>query len=87
MLLELDIGTVGDPGADIFHVILATPAALRVHRRRGVRPAPRHCLVVMDYEWPAIRRRLDEVVASCAGEDWPESRVPVPALQMGVRGV
>ena len=70
--LDLYIGPIGEPEADIFQVVLTTPAALRVQRQRGVRPTPRHCLVVIDYEWPAVRRRLDEVVADCTGEDWEE---------------
>lgn len=57
MLLELESGPFGDPGADSFQVVLAIPAALRVHRRLGVRSSPRHCLVVKETE-AAQRARM-----------------------------
>ncbi len=68
--LQLMIGPAGEPGADMFQLLVATPQALRAHRLPGSRPSYQYCLVVHDYDWPEIRSKIEQIVAGCEGNDW-----------------
>lgn len=72
-LLELTIGPLTEEGADIFATLVATPEGLRSHARERIVLSDRAMIVVGEYQWSAIRSRLDAIVASCDGESWSET--------------
>ena len=70
-VLDIEIGEHGDERADLFYVTVATPVGLR--KNRDVPTTKAGPLVVPEYSLPVVRRRVEEIVGSCAAESWAES--------------
>jgi len=67
--LFLDIGPVGDKGADQFQIVVCTPQAIqsRPERRQA------KLLVLSDYNWQKVRATLEKWVNECDGLDWDDA--------------
>jgi hypothetical protein len=65
-LLTLTIGVVGEDGADLFNVVIATPEALRCRAvdNRGIL-ADRATIIVREFDWPTIRSHLEAILRKC----------------------
>ncbi|MBY0521900.1 MAG: immunity 8 family protein [Gemmataceae bacterium] len=65
----LDIGVEGESGADMFEVLIATPAAVS-----RARPAsgPFRGIIVESFEPDAIARKLKALVSSVTGKNWTD---------------
>lgn len=72
--VELEIGNRGREGADLFQVVVATPEGLRARAagQEGV-IEDRAIIVVSDFSWPDLERRLTQIVASCNGFSWSDA--------------
>jgi hypothetical protein len=66
---SLNIGPEGDPGTEIFQVLVATPAA--VSRATGNRDRLQG-IIVESFEPEIIVRALHEYVSSVTGNNWSE---------------
>jgi len=73
--VTLEIGEMDVKGADNFSVMIATPEALAHHgKSRGeLVVEDRGLLVVLEFDWNVIRRRLEQIVESCAAPTWSQS--------------
>jgi hypothetical protein len=72
-LVELEIGTKGAVGADIFQVMVATPEGLRKHARGGVL-SERACLLLSDFSsWRDLSAHLQAIVDRCSVGDVVQS--------------
>ncbi len=75
-LLEMNIGEVGADSSDVFQVLIATPEGLRV-----VDPnddfvlSDRACLIVREYSWKNILKKINQIVKVCSANDWVESTI------------
>ena len=65
----LDIGLEGEEGADLFQVLVATPAA--ISRAKG-NDQHRRVLVVESFEPQALQTALRDQVSNLAGHTWEE---------------
>lgn len=73
ILLELTIGAQGDVNTALFHIVVATPEALKAQADAGRHViCDRGTMVVGRFVWDDIRVRLAEIVASCSGWSWDE---------------
>ncbi len=72
-LIELEIGTEGSVGQDIFQIQVATPEGLRKHGR-GEILSERCCLILSDFSsWSALKEQLQRIVDKCTAENSMES--------------
>ena len=67
--LQMEIGPTDQDGGTIFQVRVATPEALRARAGCTGFLEGRCLLVVSPYSWPAVERRLHEIVRCCSGRD------------------
>jgi Immunity protein 8 len=73
-VIELEIGRRGDPRADLFQVLVATPEGLRARGTGDDVIVDRNALVLSEFvSWPRLRDCLQRIVDSCAREEWRES--------------
>jgi hypothetical protein len=70
--LELSIGVKGEKAADLFQILVTSPEALRKRAKTNIYGPGRHCLIVFEYDWPAIKAYLEELVLKCAADTWEE---------------
>jgi hypothetical protein len=66
---SLDIGPEGEAGAEIFQVLVATPAA--VSRAKGDRKGFRG-IIVGEFNPEIIEKALRDYVSNTTGSSWPE---------------
>lgn len=70
--IRLIIGSVDITGGDIFDLFVCTPDWIK-GQYTDVGPVwGRHMLIVMEYDWPLIRKKIDLLVTKCSGRDWQE---------------
>ena len=73
VLMQAEIGPVGDEGADTFYFEVATPNALAQRFDDGERPFwIRGTLLVSTFSWEAVEAALDQLVSSTDGHSWAE---------------
>jgi hypothetical protein len=74
VLLQLDIGIVGEAACDTFDVIVATPEGLTGTREDSVGAlAQRVTIVIRHFTWEAVRGILNDIIRRCESDTWPES--------------
>lgn len=72
--LTVTIGERGQKAGSNFQLLVATPEALRSRAGNGDYVlAGRATLVVTSFSWHALRKAVEEIVASCTGRDLDES--------------
>jgi len=66
---EVEIGTKGGEGADIFSFVVITLQELLTdtNPRWG-----RSLLIVEFFSWPLIEKKLNALLSQCSGKDWIE---------------
>lgn len=73
--LEMDIGPVGGDPADIYQCVVATPLGLENFRPDNeLILEDRATILVREFDWPKIKKRLAEIVKKCEGEDQIETQ-------------
>lgn len=70
--LDLEIGVRGEPGADLFHLYVTSPAWLQRSLAGGGMADGRHTLITTAYGYAKVLAWIDGVLARCAGADWAE---------------
>src|SRR5689334_21867657 len=73
ILVELEVGALGEPGADTFSVLIATPEGLAARAPASDGDgtlSKRAMIVVKHFAWKALRKTLLEILRQCAGETW-----------------
>jgi hypothetical protein len=74
--LELSIGPKDDQRADLFHVLVASPEAIRSRFANSLKcRSGHHLLLVAEHDWPSIARYCEDVVRDCAADTWDEVAV------------
>jgi hypothetical protein len=69
--MQVDIGPVGQDGADTFSFEVCTPSALARRSEGERRPFwARGTLIVDTFSWEAVEMALNQYVRSVSGEDW-----------------
>lgn len=71
--LHIEIGQSGMEGGALFQVLIATPEALRRFGDLHGQISDRNLLVCLQYDWPALDRRIRRIVAGCQKDTWHES--------------
>lgn len=74
VLVQLEIGAVGEAGADTFDVIVATPEGLAGARDDALGAvAQRATIVVRQFSWDLVRRILNDIIRRCEADSWSTS--------------
>ncbi len=72
--LEIEIGEVGKKGTYLFELVVATPEGLRNFVQTTNQPFPdRDILVISEYDWQAVIKRLNAIVEHCSRDTWENS--------------
>ncbi|HPS84364.1 MAG TPA: Imm8 family immunity protein [Bacteroidales bacterium] len=71
LLLDLEIGLVGQIGADIFQVMLCTPNWLIENTKQEEFVLGLHYLIVFEYNYEKLNKKLIELFC-IEGKDWDE---------------
>ena len=71
--VSMEIGMVGNGGADIFQVMVATPDGLKRGSEHEEVIVDRGVIILHRFSWPILRRALDAVVKKCECNDWIEA--------------
>jgi len=73
--LEFEIGEVGQLGGNLFQLVIATPEGIRKFSKEfGTNRVPnRNLLVIGDFDWKSLVRKLEEIIQSCERATWNES--------------
>jgi hypothetical protein len=69
--LEIDIGSVGGPGADTFQVIVCSPSWFEAEMNTAVHSG-QHTLFMRSYDYRALRAYIDKRVHAVEGANWSE---------------
>jgi hypothetical protein len=69
--LELEIGPEDESGTDLFQVLIVTQQGLRWYRQTVADSLICPCLFVLRFDWRDVELRLNAIVDSCTGPDWP----------------
>jgi hypothetical protein len=73
VVMQADIGPVGEEGADTFNFEVCTPSGLAARLDADGRPYwGRGTLVLRSFSWEAVEAALNQYVRSVSGEDWAE---------------
>jgi hypothetical protein len=72
VLIELAVGPEGGQGADIFGVVVVTPARLAAMAAELGPIVGRHYLIVDDWHWPVIEQFLMKLVERETGDTWQQ---------------
>ncbi len=71
LLLQLEIGTADEDGADIFELLVGSPQGLQTLAKSDTNiVSDRGLLVIKSFIWPDIAAHLSSIVASCGGDNW-----------------
>lgn len=70
LLFQLMIGPSGTEGEESFDVIVCTPQWLQQQYGPSNVVVGMHHLIVFQYDFERIRRRIERFIASCEGESW-----------------
>ncbi|NQZ07406.1 MAG: hypothetical protein HRT35_09630 [Algicola sp.] len=69
--LEISFENKAD-GSNLFYVTLASPEALRIHRK-GIVLVKNKTLVVKEFDYEALMQRINEILCQCTRNTWEES--------------
>ena len=69
-LLQMLIGPVGGPGQESFDVQVCTPRWISETHANDEILIGRYLVIVFSYDFPSLKRFLEEKVAEAAGETW-----------------
>jgi hypothetical protein len=69
VLVEVDIGPHDEPGADIFHLVVVTPAALA---RMELPLWGRGYLIVKRFSWQIVEEHIKKLLLGIYGHSWNE---------------
>jgi hypothetical protein len=70
-LIDLEIGIVGQEGADLFYVMLCTPQWLIENMKQEEIVLGLHYMIVFEYNFEKIHKKLIELFC-IEGKDWDE---------------
>lgn len=70
-LIDLEIGIVGQEGADLFYVMLCTPQWLIENMKQEEIVLGLHYMIVFEYNFEKIHKKLIELFC-IEGKDWNE---------------
>jgi Immunity protein 8 len=74
VLLQLEIGVVGESGGDTFDVIVATPDGLSGARDDAIGAlAQRATIVVRRFSWETVYVILNDIIRRCESDAWDDS--------------
>lgn len=75
ILLQLEVGVVGQLGADTFNVVVATPEGLSSLAQDDELGALAHraTIVVREFTWKKVRTVLEGILRQCVAPTWSES--------------
>ena len=73
LTLEIEIGEVGKAGT-LFQTVVATPMGISSQGKTdsGIL-SDRNLLLVDDYRWEIVEKRLMDIVKKCSANTWDES--------------
>ncbi len=71
-LIELTVGSDGGDGADIFGIVVCSPAGLAREVDRSGPMFARHHLVVARWDWPLIRDFIVSAIEADEAATWGE---------------
>jgi len=71
-LLQLMAGPVGEPGEESFDILVCTPRWLTEKYRTDEIIDGRHTLIMFEYDYPRLVKKLERAVQYCTGENWRE---------------
>jgi hypothetical protein len=66
------VGPEDGEGEESFDFVVCTPGWLEAEYGRQAVIVVRHHVLVFDYDFPRIRRRLEDLVAKARGQTWAE---------------
>ena len=72
VLIQALIGPMGEPGAESFNIEVCTPRWLETQLDGEGAIFGRHLLVVRNYDYEAIVKKIERFLDLCTGSDWPE---------------
>jgi hypothetical protein len=70
--LDLQIGSLGLEGSNLFYAVLATPEGLRARRKGGLLVKNR-TLVVDMYDYDVLLKEITNILDECRRDTWEES--------------
>jgi hypothetical protein len=73
--LQMEIGPVGGPGADIYEVLVATPLGLATWDWKPNIVSRRALIVLRTYSFDALMECINEIFRACADDDWTETNL------------
>lgn len=73
LAMDLYIGDAQTESADIFQVVIATPAGLSENFKYFEIIDGRFHIIVPSYDWAQIREHFEKTVKKCAAVDWSET--------------
>lgn len=72
--VELTIGYMGDPSADIFSVMITTPEALAARAPdKAAVLCDRSTIVVSEFDARVLRNHFLQILKECEAPTWPEA--------------
>lgn len=72
LAISLDIGIENEIGHEIFQVSVITPKWLIANCKDNEIFIPRHYLIILQYDYQEIVKKLNQICVECAGVDWNE---------------
>ena len=70
-VLDVEVGVVGEDGADLFYVTVATKEALK--SRPATPTTSKGPLILEEYSFDHLRQKVASIVAACERSTWLES--------------
>jgi hypothetical protein len=70
-IIDLEIGIIGQEGADLFYVMLCTPKWLIENMKQEEIIVGLHYMIVFEYNYEKIHKKLAELFCF-EGKDWDE---------------
>ncbi len=70
--LSLDIGSIGEKGADLFQVVIISPEAMTLRWENDQCYWGRHYIIVKEWNWNRIYKFINDKVVSCSAPTWEE---------------
>jgi hypothetical protein len=72
VFIQIMVGPLGEPGEESFDVMVCSPGALAKELAPGMVKSGRHYLFMERYEYPALRKWIEEKVAEVEGDSWAD---------------
>ena len=79
-LLTLSVGVEGEPGEEIFYLMVCTPEWIRARFRADQIVIGHHYLLVLNTDFENVERFVRDYIESCEGATWSELTARVGML-------